>query len=120
MFPVLIPYSSSVPLFYVSFSLICEVLHTPPCLLVLCLCLFLYSFLFLSKFSISVSSILFLIVDFCVLFCIVSVGSFRILFIYSIDGSSSFRVPNLFFSSILKGVANFSNTLRFNLSGFCF
>ena len=40
-----------------------------------------------------------------------------------LDGSSSFRVSNLglfFYDSILKGVTNFSNTLRSNLSGFCF
>ena len=72
------------------------------------------SFLFLSKFSISVSSILFSIVDFCVWFCMVSIDSLRTVFIFSIDGSSSFRVLNLLFSSILKGVANFSNTLRSN------
>ena len=72
------------------------------------------SFLFLSKFSISVSSILFSVVDFCVWFCMVSIASLRTVFIFSIDGSSSFRVSNLFFSSILKGVTNFSNTLRSN------
>ena len=54
------------------------------------------SFLFLSRFSISVSPILFLIVDFRVLFCMVSIDSLRIVFIFSIDGSSSFRVSNLF------------------------
>ena len=53
------------------------------------------SFLFLSRFSMSVSSILFLIVDFCVLFCMVSIDSLRIVFILSIDGSSSFKVSNL-------------------------
>ena len=53
------------------------------------------SFLFLSRFSISVSSILFLIVDFCVLFHMVSIDSPRIVFIFSIDGSLSFRVSNL-------------------------
>ena len=47
-------------------------------------------FLFLSRFSIYVSSILFLIVDFCVLFCMVSIDSLRIVFIFSVDGSSSF------------------------------
>ena len=78
------------------------------------------SFLFLSKFSISVSSILFLFVDFCVWFCMVSIASLRTVFIFSIDGSSSFRMSNLFFSSILKGVTNFSNTLRSNRQGFCF
>ena len=56
-------------------------------LLVFCL----NSFLFLSKFSISVSSILFLIVDFCVLFRMVSIDSLRIVFIFFVDGSSSFR-----------------------------
>ena len=66
------------------------------------------------------SSILFLTVDFCVLFCIVSIDSLRIVFIFSIDGSSSFRVSDLFFSSILKGGANFSNTLWSDLCGFCF
>ena len=79
-----------------------------------CLFFCLNSFLFLSKFSISVSSILFSVVDFCVWFCMVSIASLRTVFIFSIDGSSSFRVSNLFFSSILKGVANFSNTLRSN------
>ena len=78
------------------------------------------SFLFFSRFSISVSSILFLTVDFCVLFCMVSIDSLRIVFIFSIGGFSSFRVSNLFFSSVLKGVANFSNILRSDLCGFCF
>ena len=50
----------------------------------------------------------------------VSVDSLRIVFIFSIDGSSFFRVSNLFYSSILDGVANFSNTLRSNLCDFCF
>ena len=54
------------------------------------------SFLFLSKFSISVSSILFSVVDFCVWLCMVSIASLRTVFIFSIDGSSSFRVSNLF------------------------
>ena len=69
--------------------------------------------------------------DFCVLFCIVPIDSLRILFIFSIDGSSSFRVSNLggwggggcfcfFFNSILKGETNFYVTLRSNLGGCCF
>ena len=85
--------------------------------LFVCFLFFLFglnSFLFLSKLSISVSSILFSVVDFCVWFCMVSIASLRTVFIFSIDGSSSFRVSNLFFSSILKGVTNFSNTLRSN------
>ena len=61
---------------------------------------------------------------FCFVFCfvlyfvgfffMVSIASLRTVFIFSIDGSSSFRVSNRFFSSILKGVINFSNTLRSN------
>ena len=47
------------------------------------------SFLFLSRFSISVSSILFSIVGFCVWFCTVSIASLRTVFIFSLDGSSS-------------------------------
>ena len=47
------------------------------------------SFLFLSKLSIYVSSMLLLVDEFCVLFCVVSIDSLRILFIISIDGSPS-------------------------------
>ena len=54
------------------------------------------SFLFLSKLSMSVPSILFLIVDFCVLFYMVSIDYLRILFIFFVEGSWSFRMSNLF------------------------
>ena len=72
------------------------------------------------QLSISVSSVIFLIVDFRVLFCMVSTDSVRISFSFFIVGSLSFKESNLFvffLKSILKGVAN---TLRSNLSGFCF
>ena len=67
---------------------------------------------FFSKFSISVSSVLFLNVDFCVLFCTVSIDFVRISFIFSIVGSSSLKASNLVFTSIMKGVADFFLTLR--------
>ena len=76
------------------------------------------SFLLLSKLSVSVSSMLFLIVNFWVLFCMVPIDSLRILFIFSINGSG-YQIC-FFLSSVLKGVANFSSTRRSNLSGFCF
>ena len=56
-----------------------------------------YSFLFSSKLLISVSSVLFLIVDFFVLFCIESIAFVRISLIFYIAGFSSFKALNLFF-----------------------
>ena len=100
--------------FFTNFFL---VLHIQSCLLVFRLCFVVLLSFFLFKLSVS---ILFLIVGFCILFCMVFIDSLRIVFMFSIDGSSSLRVSNLFSYSILKGVANFSNTLRSNLSGFCF
>ena len=78
------------------------------------------SFLLLYKLSISVFSVLFLIVGLCVIFRIVSFDFIRISFICSIVGSLSFKESNLFYTSTLKGVVNFSNTVRSTLSGFVF
>ena len=79
------------------------------------------SFFFLSKVSVSVSSALFLIVEYWgISFCVVSIGSFRILFIFSIVAYSSFKASNLFLNSNLKEVTDLSKNLRSNLSGFCF
>ena len=55
------------------------------------------SSLFLYKLSVYVSSVLFLNMDFCVSFCMVSIDFLRILFIFSKVGSLSFKASNLFY-----------------------
>ena len=93
MFPVFIPFLSST-YSTLSFSVL---------------------FAFLSQFFpfLILTFVVFLIVDFYVSFCKVSIDFLRIVFIFSVDGSSSFRVSNLLLILFfLKGVANFSNTLK--------
>ena len=58
--------------------------------------------------------------DICVSSCMVSIDSFRTVLIFSIVGSLPFKESNLFYNFILKGVTDIFNTLRSNLSGFCF
>ena len=55
------------------------------------------SFIFISEHSIFASPVIFLVVDFCVLFCMVSIDFARIVFLFSIVGSSSFKPSNLWF-----------------------
>ena len=76
------------------------------------------SFHFLSKVSISVSSVLFLIVDCSVVYGVRRFGQDFVHFLHS--WFLVFQSDKCVSNSIQKGLTNFSHTLRSCLSGVCF
>ena len=96
MFRASVPFFSNLRVLAVSISLIHLVERTVLNASFAFFCRIFFLFFF-SQVSISVSSALFLSINFCVSLCMVSTDSFEILFVFSVVSSSSFKASDPFF-----------------------